>query len=254
LQPVVEYIKAKDLNLIGTQENEPVQRAAFERMLPENYAFWPRQGMEGDDGKRSSNMLIYDKDDFREIEAGFVEGAEYFFENDMTPPFVVLEDKLNGQRFVFMNSHEPADVNGHAADSRENNAQLYREKFIEWAEEQGLPIVYTTDLNSMSDTIRGGMDDYHVNSVAELPYQILTNNNLVQDTCVMVLTKANCSSTYGDKKRRVVEFVFAGAGLKAINYTYAIGPMLAGATDHPFPTATLEIPYDLDLLNSGGKG
>jgi len=140
----INYINARGLDVVGTQEFQEVQydyfvSKGFNKTWGAHY--WDPEGKRRD----TENAIIWRKSTMAYVQ-GHTFDIPYFGGNTRHVPAVLLRQKSSGRTAWFLNVHNPANTRGDAAGWRAKAVQIERNKIIE-LRKTGRPVFLTGDFN-----------------------------------------------------------------------------------------------------------
>lgn len=240
----LDTLTDNQIDIAGLQEVRPGQLAALktEEYGGSIYDIHPKAT---ENPEYSPNPIIWNKSKFKLIKTGSVPFLYFGGANDKAP-LVKLEDIDTGQQFYVVNTHDPADARGPAAELRYKNALKYAEIFKDMAKE-GLPIFFTGDFNSGYAVRHGGNDTYQYKR-ENLTYCILTDNTSLWDAYDAVSNKTGkCPTTNYNPPGGVpspgIDHIFLSTDVKVSKYWLAAaGKQKNGSDVHPTVMASITMP------------
>jgi endonuclease/exonuclease/phosphatase family metal-dependent hydrolase len=140
----VSYLRKHNIRVVGFQELEGKQAAAFRKRTQGR---WALVGAPSRSGKSTDtrNAVAFAKKDFTLVKHGYVP-ITYFYGKRVNIPLVELRSKANGKTFWVLNTHNPADVHGNAGRWRAESVR--RElKRIHKLRSSGATVLFTGDMN-----------------------------------------------------------------------------------------------------------
>jgi hypothetical protein len=139
-----QYVLDNDLSLVGFQELQGDQRAAFTRATGGRFGLYPGDQLRSLDGE---NSIAYRLDTWELVKASTVP-IPYFGGRPRNMPVLLLKNKQTGITAYFTNFHNPADTRKYGQQGRWRVAATSREAAL-FAElrPQGYPIFVTGDMN-----------------------------------------------------------------------------------------------------------
>ncbi len=140
----INYINARGMDVVGTQEFQEVQydyfvSKGFNKTWGAHY--WDPEGKRRD----TENAIIWRKSSMEYVE-GHTFDIPYFSGNIRHVPAVLLRQKSSGRTAWFLNVHNPANTRGNAAGWRAKAVQIEKNKIIE-LRKTGRPVFLTGDFN-----------------------------------------------------------------------------------------------------------
>ena len=132
------------VDVVGLQEFQRPQRAAFLALAGDRYATWHP-------GRDTENSIAWRRDKFALVSASSL-AIPYFHGNTRQMPIVRLRNLQTGTDAVFINVHNPADVHGPAGRFRRvaERRELATARAV--ATSYGVPVFVTGDFNDRAAT------------------------------------------------------------------------------------------------------
>ena len=140
----VQLLNATRVEVIGLQEFQPPQEAAFLRETAGAYALYPTSHGHGG----SANIIAWRNDQWAAIAANRVR-VPYFHGAPLGMPYVLLQNRTSSQRLWVVSVHNPADVRGPAQRWRDRAVQI-EAALINRLGADGTPVILTGDMNDRS--------------------------------------------------------------------------------------------------------
>jgi hypothetical protein len=141
----VNYLRARAIDVVGFQEFEDPQYAAFAGMTAGEYAVWPGRSL----GPRSIRFSIaWRTSTWSLVDASSV-AVPYAGGNYIQMPYVRLQHVASGREVYFANFHNPADTPRLGGNARWRGIATGIEIGLvnRLRAETGLPVVVTGDMN-----------------------------------------------------------------------------------------------------------
>jgi endonuclease/exonuclease/phosphatase family metal-dependent hydrolase len=141
----VNYLRARAVDVVGFQEFEDSQYAAFAGMTAGEYAVWPGRAL----GPRSIRFSIaWRTSTWSLVDASSV-AVPYAGGNYIQMPYVRLQHVASGREVYFANFHNPADTPRLGGNARWRGIATGIEIGLvnRLRAETGLPVVVTGDMN-----------------------------------------------------------------------------------------------------------
>ncbi|MDB5101182.1 MAG: hypothetical protein JWM80_5603 [Cyanobacteria bacterium RYN_339] len=150
MKGVVELMKKHDVDVVGFQEMQHDQAAAFQKQLGDKYALYP--GTKGD----SENSIAWRKDKFDLVKTSSI-AIPYFNGHTRHMPVVLLRDKQTGQLQYICNFHNPADTAQFHHQQKYRTEAMHREIALvnKLRQQTGLPVFVTGDMNEGNEYYNG---------------------------------------------------------------------------------------------------
>ena len=145
MKGTLRYLRKHHVRLVGFQELEPKQAASFRKRTDNR---WGLIGAPSRSGRSTDNRnaVAYLRKDFLLVKKTHVP-IRYFHGNRVNIPLVQLKSRTNGKTFWILNTHNPADVHGHAGRWRAESVR--RElKRIHRLRSNGHTVLFTGDMNA----------------------------------------------------------------------------------------------------------
>jgi endonuclease/exonuclease/phosphatase family metal-dependent hydrolase len=140
----VQLIKSHHVDVVGLQEFQPQQYEKWVRKASSQYDIFPGYI---DTIGFLRNSIAWRKDKFRLVSTSWIK-LPYFHGDVLRMPVVLLQSLQTGQQIYFMNFQNPADVRGNALKWRLIGQRLQIRLVNLLKTSNGLPIVWTGDMNS----------------------------------------------------------------------------------------------------------
>ena len=208
LERSIDVLKTESITVAGLQEARPDQQRKFKNLAGDTYAIYPAETAAGGTDGFTPNPIVWNKNSFDLVpESGQLRAITYDGKQLRHLAIVKLQDKLSGQQFWVMNTHDPADVrDGNTAQQRVDNARLYVKTFEELSAD-GIPVYMTGDFNNRY-SIGGGNGP--LGGLREnLTYCIITNNGKVWDAWDAAQSKSGpCPSDNAGPAKNAVDHIF----------------------------------------------
>lgn len=140
----VQLLKSRKVDVVGLQEFQPQQYAKWVKKASGQYDIFPGYI---DTPGFLRNSIAWRKDKFRLVSTSWLK-LPYFKGDVLRMPVVLLQSLQTGQQIYFMNFQNPADVRGNALKYRLTGQALQINLVNQLRASNGLPIVWTGDMNS----------------------------------------------------------------------------------------------------------
>lgn len=144
----VQAINAGRPSIIGFQEMERVQYAAFKHLTGSTYGTYP-----GDDTDQLvvANNIAWRNDTWRMMSATTFT-VPYFYGKYSRRPLVLLQNVHTGQEVYVMNTHNPANVRGNALAWRNKSVAIEAALITRLrSTHPNIPVLFTGDMNDSSN-------------------------------------------------------------------------------------------------------
>jgi hypothetical protein len=139
-----QYVLDNNIDLIGFQEMQGDQRAAFMRATAGRYALYPGDALRSMDGE---NSIAYRLDTWELVKADSIP-IPYFGGRPRNMPILLLRNKQTGITAYFMNFHNPADTGQFGKQGRWRAAATAKEAALfGQLKGEGYPMFVTGDMN-----------------------------------------------------------------------------------------------------------
>lgn len=141
---VLELLSRHELDVVGFQEFQGNQRAAFRSRVGDRWGMYPGDELRAGDGE---NSVAWRTDVWEAVEKKTVP-IPYFNGRARNMPYVLLQHKATGIRAWFSTFHNPADTRkfrgqgGHRAAATSREIALFNE-----LRQTGVPVFVTGDMN-----------------------------------------------------------------------------------------------------------
>ena len=139
-----QLIKSHQVDVVGLQEFQPQQYDKWVKKASAQYDIFPGYI---DTIGFLRNSIAWRKDKFRLVSTSWIK-LPYFHGEVLRMPVVLLQSLQTGQQIYFMNFQNPADVRGNAQKWRLIGQRLQIELVNLLKTSNGLPIVWTGDMNA----------------------------------------------------------------------------------------------------------
>lgn len=139
-----QLIKSRQVDVVGLQEFQPQQYNKWVKKASAQYDIFPGYV---DTVGFLRNSIAWRKDKFRLVSTSWLK-LPYFHGEVLRMPVVLLQSLQTGQQIYFMNFQNPADVRGNALKWRLIGQRLQIALVNLLKTSNGLPIVWTGDMNS----------------------------------------------------------------------------------------------------------
>ncbi|MCW2855389.1 MAG: hypothetical protein JWR52_1004 [Marmoricola sp.] len=137
-----QYVVQNGLTIVGFQEMQTNQRAAFTQATQGAFGLYPDNHLRNSDG---DNSIAWRLDTWDLVKAASIR-IEYFGGANRNMPILLLRNKQTGIEAYFTNFHNPADVYGPAGQYRAVDKLREIALFNQLAR-TGLPVFVTGDMN-----------------------------------------------------------------------------------------------------------
>ena len=140
----VRYLDKHRVSVVGLQEFERSQYAAFQR---QTNGRWAVVGAPSRSGRSvdTRNAIAFQKSRFDLVSASSL-AIPYFHGKRINIPVVTLRSRTNGAQFTMVNTHNPADVHGRAQRFR-NKATARQVALVKRLRARGSTVFVTGDMN-----------------------------------------------------------------------------------------------------------
>lgn len=201
------------LDVIGTQEMQPENIAAFHRNGGGTYAIFPGSSRGREAG---ANSIVWRRSAFALVSAHFLP-VKYFGGKEWPMPYVRLRHLATGQEIWVLNVHNPADKDAPAANRRYRAIDLAREAALaRQLGADGTPVFLTGDYNDRGVVYCTITDDTELKAA----------NGGGTDPCA-------------PPRRMDVDWVF---GSESVGFSGFASLRMGGISDHPLVLATATLP------------
>jgi endonuclease/exonuclease/phosphatase family metal-dependent hydrolase len=233
----LKIIRLEDIDIVGTQETEPDQH----NYLKENLTAYEAYGVGREDGKSNGehNTLFYRKDRFTAHD----QGTFWLSQTPDTPgkgwdaaytriaSWVVLEDKISGIRFFYINTH----IEWNGAEAQKQSIPLLMNKINELR--GSMPVILTGDFN-MPPT---NANIKYITDVVNNPYP-LVHTKTVADVFTGFEGSFHAYKDTDPGPGQLIDYVFVDENAKVLLHK-VIPPKLDGIflSDHAPVTAKIRI-------------
>ncbi len=212
----LDVLRDEGVEVVGLQELERPQYAAFTRLAAGEYALWPG----GDDPKVLRNSIAWRTDTWTLVKTSRIL-LPYFHGKQIPMPVVLLRHNVTGQQAYFINFQNPANTRGDATRWRAQGRALQSDLVNRLRDTTGLPVFWTGDLN---DRERAFCD---VTSRTEL--KAANGGRNVGGRCT-------------PPKQLAVDWIFGPAEATFTEVSFDRRPAIVRSTDHKLVLATATLP------------
>jgi hypothetical protein len=206
---VLKILTAHDVDVVGFQELQSVQLAAFLAGTAGTFAVYPGTELRALDGE---NSLAWRTDTWDLVEASTVP-VPYFNGNLRQMPVIKLRNKATGMTAWFANFHNPATNRKHPRQDRWRRAAIQVEVALaNQLHATGVPVFFTGDMNERQKVF--------CPVTGEAPMRAArggTNRNGVCDA----------------QRPWYVDWIFGAKGITFNGYVEDRSPLVKRTTDHP---------------------
>jgi hypothetical protein len=208
---VLQILGQHDVSVVGMQEFQPNQRAAF-RSRATGWQMYPGLSM----GSRAGeNSVAWRSDTWDLVMPGTVP-IPYFNGRERPMPYVLLRHRATGVRAYFSTFHNPADTRKFRGQQRFRNAATDREiALFNRLESEGIAQFVTGDMNE-----RG---EYYCKVTAR--------------TALEAAAGGSSSGGCRPPKPTPIDWIFGSPGVAFSSYRVDRSPLVRRTTDHPVVVA-----------------
>ena len=200
---VVQILNRYDVDVVGLQEFQRPQAAAFAQLAGSTYETWHP-------GRDTENSIAWRRSRWRLVAATSV-AIPYFNGHLRQMPVVRLRDRLSGRDITFLNVHNPADTGRFRNQGRWRSAAVTKEiALVRSLSESGSPVIMVGDLNDRRDAYR------RLNSAAGL-----------------VASGVVAGSPFPQPGRAGIDWIMGSSRIQFSGHTRDRGPVVRATTDHP---------------------
>jgi hypothetical protein len=225
----LQVLAQHQITVVGFQEFQPNQRAAFNRRA-QGWQMYPGLSM----GRRAGeNSVAWRTDTWEMVRPGLVP-IPYFNGRIRPMPYVLLRHKETGVQAYFSTFHNPANIGGNMQRYR-NEATRRQIKLFNQLESSGTPQFVTGDMNERQE--------YFCKVTGATP----------------LVAAAGGSNEGGCRPPRPaqIDWIFGSPGAQWTNYLVDRSPLVRRTTDHPVIVASVRLDalkfenaYDPTVLTS----
>ena len=140
-------LQSHKVDVAGLQELQQEQATQLQQLAKGTFGIYHFVGKKG--RADTENALIWRKSAFQFV-SGDTYDVPYFNGNIRHMPVVLLRDKTTGRTAYFMNTHNPADVNGRQQRWRDRAIQVERNKLSQLSR-TGRAVFLTGDFNDQEE-------------------------------------------------------------------------------------------------------
>jgi hypothetical protein len=206
-------INGHGVTVVGLQEFQPNQRAAFQRRA-HGWAMYPGLSM----GRRAGeNSVAYRTDTWEMVKPGLVP-IPYFNGRIRPMPYVLLQHKQTGVRAYFSTFHNPANIGGNMQRFR-SEATRREINLFNQLEKEDIPQFVTGDMNERSE--------YFCRVTGSTP----------------LIAAAGGSNSGGchPPPRPQIDWIFGSPGVLFKTYTVDRSGLIRRTSDHPIVVSTVMV-------------
>ena len=140
----VQLLRAYHVDVVGLQESESPQIAAFNRATGSAFDVYPGTSM----GRGPVRQSIAWRTDTWKLVSAHTIAIPYFHGHRIPMPYVLLQNRQSGQGVYFFNVHNPATTKTHGNNQYWRTvAQNIEAQLIRRLRATGVPVVFTGDFN-----------------------------------------------------------------------------------------------------------
>lgn len=212
----VQLLRAHGVDVVGLQEFEITQFAAFKRDTGGAFATFPGPTM----GHNPVRNSIAWRTDSWSLVAAHTQSIPYFHGHRVPMPYVLLQNSATGRKVWFMNIHNPATTKSHGNNQRWRNVATGIEiATVHRLQATGIPVIFTGDFNERSEAF-------------------------CRITGATALHAANGGSTSGPchlPANNGIDWIFGSPDVSFSGYVRQRQGLVNRATDHPLIVATARV-------------
>jgi hypothetical protein len=212
----VQLLRSHGVDVVGLQEFEVTQFAAFKRATGSAFATFPGPTM----GHNPVRNSIAWRTDTWSLVAAHTESIPYFHGHRVPMPYVLLQHRTTGRKVWFMNVHNPASTKSHGNNQRWRNVATGIEiATVHRLQATGIPVVFTGDFNERAESF-------------------------CRITAATELHAANGGSTSGPchpPANNGIDWIFGSPSVSFSGYVRQGQGLVNRATDHPLIVATAQV-------------
>ena len=140
----LQLLRAYDVDVVGLQESESTQIAAFNRLTGSAFDVYPGTSM----GRGPVRQSIAWRTDTWKLVSAHTIAIPYFHGHRIPMPYVLLQNRESGQGVYFFNVHNPATTKSHGNNQYWRNvAENIEAQLVRRLRSTGVPVVFTGDFN-----------------------------------------------------------------------------------------------------------
>src|SRR3954453_16649412 len=144
----LQLLRAYHVDVVGLQESESTQIAAFNRLTGSAFDVYPGTSM-GHGPVRQS--IAWRTDTWKLVSANTI-AIPYFHGHRVGMPYVLLQHRESGQGVYFFNVHNPATTKAHGNNQYWRNVGSNIEaQLVRRLQATGVPVVFTGDFNERGE-------------------------------------------------------------------------------------------------------
>jgi hypothetical protein len=209
----LSVINGHGVSVVGLQEFQPNQRAAFQRRA-RGWQMYPGLSM----GRRAGeNSVAWRSDTWQMVKPGLIP-IPYFNGRIRPMPYVLLQNKQTGVRAYFSTFHNPANIGGNMQRFRSEGTRREINLFNQ-LEKEGIPQFVTGDMNERSE--------YFCRVTGSTP----------------LVAAAGGSNSGGCRPppRPQIDWIFGSPGVQFKSYTVDRSGLVRRTSDHPIVVSTVSV-------------
>jgi hypothetical protein len=140
----LQLLRAYGVDVVGLQESESTQIAAFNRLTGSAFDVYPGTSM----GRGPVRQSIAWRTDTWKLVSAHTISIPYFHGHRIPMPYVLLQNRDSGQGVYFFNVHNPATTKSHGNNQYWRNvAENIEAQLVRRLRATGVPVVFTGDFN-----------------------------------------------------------------------------------------------------------
>ena len=213
MQWQISLLQMHDVDVVGFQEFQPPQYAAFQAGYGANFGVYPGAEL---GPAAMANSIAWRLDKWELVSATGID-IPYFGGNPIKMPLVLLKNKQTGRQIYFANFHNPADAQGPAQHWRNQATQIQVNMVNNLRTTTGLPVFITGDMNDR--------EEYFCPMTTQASMKAANGGGSGPGSCVM------------PPKPWQVDWIFGSPEVTFSNYVADRSPLVARSTDHPMVVA-----------------
>ena len=202
---VLSVLAQHDISVVGIQEFQPNQRAAFNARA-RGWSMWPGLSM----GRRAGENSVAWRDDTWERVATDLIPIPYFHGRIRPMPYVLLRHRETGIRAYFSTFHNPASVYGPAQKWR-SIATTRQIGLFNRLEQSGVPQLVTGDMNERAEYFC----------------------RVTRSTRLKAAAGGSTGPRCAPPRPTQIDWIFGSPDVRFSNYLVDRSPTVRRTTDHP---------------------
>jgi endonuclease/exonuclease/phosphatase family metal-dependent hydrolase len=208
-------IRRAGLDVVGLQEFQATQYAAFRRATAGTWSVFPGVSRER---KAVQNSIAF-RTDVWDFEQGLLVDVPYFHGRPFPMPLVLLTHRASGHEVWFVNVHNPASTRGDASRHRARGIAI-EAALVNRLHREGTPVVLTGDFNAREEAF--------CPLVGRTELEAANGGSVVAGRC----------RPPADPR---IDWIFATSDFEVLDHVRDQSALVRRATDHPMVHAALRL-------------